>query len=113
MAPILEVDDLKAFYGRTQALHGVSFSMEPGGITTILGANGAGKTTTLRSISAMVRTVGSIRFNGEPRVELIGREAPYVGERRPPLKALAQDARQRLEEVEADDQRAGLEQISS
>jgi branched-chain amino acid transport system ATP-binding protein len=63
---ILEVQDLEAFYGRTKALHGVSFSMAPGGITTILGANGAGKTTTLRAISRMVRTSGSIRFEGQP-----------------------------------------------
>ena len=64
MAPILEVANLEAFYGRTKALHGVSFAMEPGGITTILGANGAGKTTTLRSISGMVRTAGTITFAG-------------------------------------------------
>jgi len=63
---LLEVQDLEAFYGRTKALHGVSFSMAAGGITTILGANGAGKTTTLRAISRMVRTVGSIRFEGQP-----------------------------------------------
>jgi branched-chain amino acid transport system ATP-binding protein len=63
---ILEVEKLEAFYGRTQALHGVSFGMEEGGITTVLGANGAGKTTTLRAISAMVRTKGSIRFAGAP-----------------------------------------------
>jgi branched-chain amino acid transport system ATP-binding protein len=61
---VLEVDGLKAFYGQTQALHGVSFSLEPGGITTLLGANGAGKTTTLRSICSMVRTEGAIRFDG-------------------------------------------------
>jgi branched-chain amino acid transport system ATP-binding protein len=65
MSAILEVENLEAYYGRTKALHGVSFSMEPGGITTILGANGAGKTTTLRSISAMVKTGGTIRFAGE------------------------------------------------
>jgi branched-chain amino acid transport system ATP-binding protein len=65
MSAILEVENLEAYYGQTKALHGVSFSMEPGGITTILGANGAGKTTTLRSISAMVKTGGTIRFAGE------------------------------------------------
>ena len=65
MGAVLEVENLEAFYGRTKALHGVSFSMEEGGITTVLGANGAGKTTTLRAISAMVRTVGSVRFAGE------------------------------------------------
>jgi branched-chain amino acid transport system ATP-binding protein len=66
VAALLEVEGLKAFYGQTQALHGVSFSLEPGGITTILGANGAGKTTTLRAICSMVHTEGAIRFDGQP-----------------------------------------------
>jgi branched-chain amino acid transport system ATP-binding protein len=63
---LLEVAGLKAYYGQTQALHGVSFALEPGGITTLLGANGAGKTTTLRAICGMVRTQGAITFDGEP-----------------------------------------------
>jgi branched-chain amino acid transport system ATP-binding protein len=63
---LLEVAGLKAYYGQTQALHGVSFALEPGGITTLLGANGAGKTTTLRSICGMVRTQGEITFDGHP-----------------------------------------------
>jgi branched-chain amino acid transport system ATP-binding protein len=62
--PLLEVEGLKAYYGQTQALHGVSFALEAGGITTLLGANGAGKTTTLRSICGMVATEGSVRFDG-------------------------------------------------
>jgi branched-chain amino acid transport system ATP-binding protein len=62
----LEVANLRAWYGHTQALHGVDFSIEAGGITTLLGANGAGKTTILRSISRLVRTEGSIRFDGHP-----------------------------------------------
>jgi branched-chain amino acid transport system ATP-binding protein len=65
-APLLEVKGLEAYYGRVKALHGVDFSMQAGGITTILGANGAGKTTTLRAISRMVRTAGSIRVDGQP-----------------------------------------------
>ena len=60
----LEVVNLEAFYGPVQALHGISFSLEQGGITTILGANGAGKTTTLRSICGMVKTAGQITFDG-------------------------------------------------
>ena len=63
---LLEVEGLKAYYGQTQALHDVNFSLEPGGITTLLGANGAGKTTTLRSLCGMVRTEGAIRFDGQP-----------------------------------------------
>ncbi len=62
---LLEVANLEAFYGPIQALHGISFSLEQGGITTILGANGAGKTTTLRSICGMVKTGGEIRFDGD------------------------------------------------
>jgi branched-chain amino acid transport system ATP-binding protein len=64
MPALLEVENLGAFYGTTQALHGLSFSLEEGGITALLGANGAGKTTTLRAISGLVRTTGEIRFGG-------------------------------------------------
>jgi len=63
---LLEVDGLHAQYGWTKVLHGLQFTVEEGGITTILGANGAGKTTTLRVVSGMVKaTAGQIRFAGE------------------------------------------------
>ncbi len=65
MTALLEVKGLKAFYGQTQSLYDVSFDIETGGITTLLGANGAGKTTTLRSICNMVRTEGTINFDGK------------------------------------------------
>jgi branched-chain amino acid transport system ATP-binding protein len=66
MAPLLEISGLKAYYGATEALHGLNFSLAKGGITTLLGANGAGKTTTLRAISGLVRREGSILFDGQP-----------------------------------------------
>lgn len=62
---LLEVKGLEAFYGQIQALHGLDFSLDEGGITTILGANGAGKTTTLRSICGMVKTNGMITLGGQ------------------------------------------------
>jgi len=62
---LLEVTQLHAAYGQTRVLHGISFAMEAGTITTLLGANGAGKTTTLRALCAMVKTRGEIRFAGE------------------------------------------------
>jgi branched-chain amino acid transport system ATP-binding protein len=65
---MLEVKDLKAYYGPSQALHGINFSLAKGGITTLLGANGAGKTTTLRAICGMVRAEGSVVVDGEPVV---------------------------------------------
>jgi len=62
---LLEVRRLRASYGETEALHGLDFELDEGGITTLLGANGAGKTTTLRAICGMVRTAGEIRFDGK------------------------------------------------
>jgi branched-chain amino acid transport system ATP-binding protein len=64
MPSLLEAEALEAQYGWTKVLHGVRFSVQEGGITTILGANGAGKTTTLRAVCGMVRTSGQIRFDG-------------------------------------------------
>lgn len=66
MSARLEVKDLRAYYGQVQALHGISFTLEEGSVTTLLGANGAGKTTTLRAICNMVRTTGAIEFDGKP-----------------------------------------------
>ena len=68
---LLEVENLHASYGPTRVLHGLSFSLDEGSITALLGANGAGKTTTLRALCAMVKTTGDIRFDGKP----IGRRA--------------------------------------
>ncbi len=62
---LLEVSGLNAYYGPTQVLHDVSFKLEKGRITTILGANGAGKTTTLRAICQTVRTSGQLSFEGQ------------------------------------------------
>jgi branched-chain amino acid transport system ATP-binding protein len=65
MAALLEVADLQAGYGPLTVLHGIGFSVEDGGITTLLGANGAGKTTTLRAVCGMVRPRGRITLAGE------------------------------------------------
>src|ERR1700730_7927250 len=65
MPALLEAQDLAAQYGWTKVLHGLSFAVESGGITTILGANGAGKTTTLRAVCRMVKTSGQVRFDGQ------------------------------------------------
>ena len=49
-----------------QALHGVDFEVEDGGVTALLGANGAGKTTILRALCGLIRRTGDIRFRGRP-----------------------------------------------
>ncbi|MGM4901681.1 ABC transporter ATP-binding protein [Tardiphaga sp. 1201_B9_N1_1] len=65
MTAMLHVKDLRAYYGQVQALHGLEFELQEGSLTTLLGANGAGKTTTLRSICNMIRSTGSIEFEGK------------------------------------------------
>jgi branched-chain amino acid transport system ATP-binding protein len=65
MAALLEMEDVRAGYGPTSVLHGVSLSVPEGEIVSLLGANGAGKTTTLRAITAGVRWSGNIRFAGK------------------------------------------------
>jgi branched-chain amino acid transport system ATP-binding protein len=62
---LLEVEGLEVFYGRIQALKGLSFSIDLGEIVTLIGANGAGKTTTLKALSGLRPiSAGHIRFDG-------------------------------------------------
>jgi branched-chain amino acid transport system ATP-binding protein len=65
MAAVLEMEDVRAGYGPTSVLHGVSLSVPEGEIVSLLGANGAGKTTTLRAITCGVHWSGNIRFAGK------------------------------------------------
>jgi len=64
---MLEVSNISAFYGETQALFSVSFAVREGEVLALLGANGAGKTTVLRAILGLTRArQGEIRFLGKP-----------------------------------------------
>jgi branched-chain amino acid transport system ATP-binding protein len=62
--PMLEVEDLHAYYGKSHILQGVSFRVGEGEIISLLGRNGAGRSTTIRTIMGQVRPVGAIRFKG-------------------------------------------------
>ena len=75
MTAMLNVKDLRAYYGQVQALHGLEFALDEGSMTTLLGANGAGKTTTLRAICNMVRSTGAIEFEG---TSLAGRSTENI-----------------------------------
>ena len=58
----MSLKDLTVAYGRIEALHGISLTVEEGELVTLIGANGAGKTTTMRAVSgraAAARRVGS------------------------------------------------------
>ena len=65
MTPMLAVENLTVAYGAVTALRDVSFTVEKGGVSTLLGANGAGKSTVLRALSGLVKPVsGKIFFDG-------------------------------------------------
>ena len=62
----LEIKDLQVFYGKIEAIKGISFHVNQGEIVTLIGANGAGKTTTLKTISGLRPvTGGQIIFDGQ------------------------------------------------
>ncbi len=62
---LLEISKIDVFYGRVQALRGVTLSVDAGEIVALIGSNGAGKTTTLRTISGLMHPAGGkIVFDG-------------------------------------------------
>ena len=68
---MLEIKNLKTFYGNIQALKDVSLEISEGEIITLIGANGAGKSTTLMSICGIVPPrSGEILFMGQPIQEI-------------------------------------------
>lgn len=63
---LLEVENLKIAYGRTEAVHGVNLKVAPGQIVTVIGPNGAGKSTMLSALMGVLPAVGgTVRFSGE------------------------------------------------
>jgi branched-chain amino acid transport system ATP-binding protein len=65
-APMVEIHDVRAAYGRIEVVHGVSLTAAEGSILALLGPNGAGKSTLLKVMSGRLSaTAGSVRVNGE------------------------------------------------
>lgn len=63
---LLELKNVSVHYGRIQAIHNMSFTVEEGEIVSLIGANGAGKTTTMRTVSGLLNpSSGSITFMGQ------------------------------------------------
>ena len=63
---LLELEGVDAFYGRIQALRGVTIKVERGEVVALIGSNGAGKTTTLRTISGLMHPhSGTVTFDGQ------------------------------------------------
>jgi branched-chain amino acid transport system ATP-binding protein len=65
--PLVRVEDLHTYYGKSHILHGVSLEVGPGEVVGLLGRNGVGKSTTLKSIMGLVQpSQGRILFDGAP-----------------------------------------------
>ena len=64
-APLLQVHDLHAHYGKSHILQGVSFGVGAGEVLSLLGRNGSGRSTTLKALMGLLRpSAGSIRLRG-------------------------------------------------
>jgi branched-chain amino acid transport system ATP-binding protein len=71
--PLLDVQQLNAWYDRSHVVQDVSFHVHTGEIVTLMGRNGAGKTTTLRTLMGLIsRCQGEVRFDGQ---SLLGKPA--------------------------------------
>jgi branched-chain amino acid transport system ATP-binding protein len=76
----LEIKDLRVFYGKIEAIKGISIVVNQGEIVTLIGANGAGKTTTLKTISGLRPvTSGQILFDGQDIAKVPAHERTALG----------------------------------
>jgi branched-chain amino acid transport system ATP-binding protein len=64
-APLLDVKDLHAGYGRAEVLHGIHLKAAAGSVVTVIGPNGAGKSTLLNALMGVLPTRGGIVYRGE------------------------------------------------
>jgi branched-chain amino acid transport system ATP-binding protein len=94
MTVLLRVRDLAVAYGHIEAVKGVTFHLNAGEITALVGANGAGKSTTLLALSGLLRPkAGSVLFEDEeitrlPPHEIVRRGIVQVAEGRAILTTL-------------------------
>jgi len=77
---LLEISGIDVFYGRVQALRGLSINVDAGEIVALIGSNGAGKTTTLRTISGLMHpAAGRISFDGRDLTQVKAHEIVRAG----------------------------------
>jgi len=76
----LEIKDLHVFYGKIEAIKGISVVVNQGEIVTLIGANGAGKTTTLKTVSGLRPvSAGQIIFDGRDISNMSAHERVEIG----------------------------------
>ena len=72
--PRIELQDVRAGYESVRALHGVSFTAEPGEFVAVVGPNGAGKSTLVKAISGVLPVEGQVRLGDRPLGQLSPRD---------------------------------------
>jgi branched-chain amino acid transport system ATP-binding protein len=78
--PLVSVDGVHTFYGKSHILHGVSLEVGTGEVVGLLGRNGVGKSTTLKTIMGLVNpSQGQIRFEGRPIAGLPAHKVARLG----------------------------------
>ncbi|VVD64622.1 ABC transporter ATP-binding protein [Pandoraea anhela] len=76
---MLELIDVKAGYGGSRVLHGVTMHVAPGEIVAVLGRNGAGRSTLARAIVGQLPREGEIRWRGQSLVSLASHQIARMG----------------------------------
>ena len=69
--PLVAVEDIHTYYGKSHILHGVSLTVGKGEVVGLLGRNGVGKSTTLKTIMGLVHpSQGRVLLEGKPITKL-------------------------------------------
>lgn len=76
---MLTVRDLKAGYGRTPVLHGLSLDLAPGEIVALLGRNGCGRSTLAKALMGQLPATGQVRWQGRELLGLAPHEIARLG----------------------------------
>lgn len=77
--PLLDIQDLRAGYGKAEVLHGLNLQANKGQVITVIGPNGAGKSTLLNGLMGLLPTQGGLFYNGENISELTLEERVLMG----------------------------------
>jgi branched-chain amino acid transport system ATP-binding protein len=80
MTPLLQVEDIHSYYGKSHILHGISLEVGRGEVVGLLGRNGVGKSTTLKAIAGLVHpSAGRIVFDGRSIVRQAAHRVARLG----------------------------------
>jgi len=78
--PLLEVEEVHTYYGKSHILDGVSLEVRTGEVVGLLGRNGVGKSTTLKAVAGLVHpSRGEVRFEGRPITRLPSHRVARLG----------------------------------